>query len=45
MTNRRTNNAEIRHEGWEGVRVYYEEQVREIASLGGVVQELLHRTP
>ncbi len=43
-TNRRTNNAEIRHEGWEGVRVYKAEQVREIASLGGIVDELLHRT-
>jgi hypothetical protein len=44
-TNRRTNNAEIRHEGWEGVPVYNAEQVREIASLGGIVDELLHRAP
>jgi hypothetical protein len=43
-TNRRTNKGEIRHEGWEGVRVYNAEQVREIASLGGIVQEFLHRT-
>ena len=43
-TNRRMNKAEIRIEGWEGVPVYNAEQVREIASLGGIVQELLHRT-
>ena len=43
-TNRRTNKAEIRIEGWEGVPAYNAEQVREIASLGGIVQELLHRT-
>ena len=43
-TNRRTNKAEIRHEGWEGVPVYNAKEVREIASLGGIVQELLHRT-
>ncbi len=43
-TNRRTNKAEIRIEGWEGVPVYNAEQVREIASLGGIVQELLHRS-
>ena len=44
-TNYRTNKAEIRHEGWEGVRAYNAEEVREIAGLGGIVQELLHRTP
>jgi hypothetical protein len=44
-TNRRTNKAEIRTEGWEGVRVYKAEEVREIASLGGIVEELLHGTP
>ncbi len=46
-TNCRTNKDEIRHEGGEGVRVYTAcivEQVREIASLGGIVQELLHGT-
>ena len=43
-TNYRTNKAEIRHEGWEGARVYNAKEVREIASLGGIVQELLHRT-
>ena len=42
--NRRANKAEIRHEGWEGVQVYTAKEVREIASLGGIVQELLHRT-
>ncbi len=44
-TNYRTNKAEIRHERWEGVPVYTAEQVREIASLEGIVQELLHKTP
>jgi hypothetical protein len=44
-TNRRTNKAEIRHEGWEGVPVYNAEKVWEIASLGGIVDELLHRAP
>ena len=43
-TNRRTNKAEIRHEGWEGVLAYNAKDFREIASLGGIVQELLHRT-
>ena len=43
-TNRRTNKAEIRIEGWEGVPVYNAKEVPEIASLGGIVQELLHRT-
>ncbi len=43
-TSRRTNKAEIRIEGWEGVRVYSAKDFREIASLGGIVQELLHRT-
>jgi hypothetical protein len=43
-TNYRTNKAEIRHEGWEGVRVYTAKDFWEIASLGGIVQELLHRT-
>ncbi len=43
-TNRRTNKAEIRIEGWEGVPVYNAKDFREIASLGGIVQELLHRT-
>ena len=43
-TNRRTNEAEIRIEGWEGVPFYRAEEVREIASLGGIVEELLHRT-
>jgi hypothetical protein len=42
-TNYRTNKAEIRHEGWEGVRVCTAKDFREIASLGGIVQELLHR--
>ncbi len=42
-TNRRTNNAEIRHVGWEGVPVYNAEAFREIASLGCIVEELLHR--
>ncbi len=45
MTNRRTNKAEIWIEGWEGARVYNAKDFREIASLGGIVQELLHRTP
>jgi hypothetical protein len=43
-TNRRTNKSEIRHEGWEGVPVCKAEQVREIASLGGIAEELLRRT-
>ena len=43
-TNRRTNKAEIRIEGWEGVPVYTAKDFWEIASLGGIVQELLHRT-
>ncbi len=42
-TNRRTNKAEIRIEGWEGVRVCKAEPFREVASLGSIVQELLHR--
>ena len=45
MTNRRTNKAEIRIEGWEGVHVCTAKDFREIASLGGIVEELLHRTP
>jgi hypothetical protein len=45
MTNRRTNKAEIRHEGWEGVPVYNAKDCWEIPSLGGIVEELLHRTP
>ena len=44
-TNRRTNKAEIRIEGWEGVLVYTAKDFWEIASLGGIVQELLHITP
>ena len=44
-TNRRTNKAEIRHEGSEGVPVCKVEASREIASLGGIVEELLHRMP
>ncbi len=44
-TNRRTNKAEIRHERWEGVPVFNAEKVWEIASLGGIVDELLHRVP
>ena len=44
-TNRRTNNAEIRHEGWEGVHVYTAKDFWEIPSLGGIVDELLHRAP
>ena len=43
-TNRRINKAKIRIEGWEGVPVYKAEEVREIAGLGGIVKELLHRT-
>ena len=43
--NRRTNKSEIRHEGWEGVLVFEAEEFRQIASLGGIVEELLHRTP
>ena len=43
-TNRRANKAEIRIEGWEGVRAYSAKDFWEIASLGGIVQELLHRT-
>ena len=43
-TNYRTNNAEIRIEGWEGVPVYTAKDFREIGSLDGIVQELLHRT-
>ena len=43
--NRRTNKSEIRHEGWEGVRVCKAEKFRQIASLGGIVDELLHKTP
>ena len=42
--NRRTSKAEIRIEGWEGVPVYTAKDFREIASLDGIVQELLHRT-
>ena len=42
-TNRRTNKAEIRHVGWEGVPVCKAEDFSEIASLGGIVDELLHR--
>ena len=42
--NRRTNKSEIRHEGWEGVPVCIAEAFRQIASLGGIVEELLHRT-
>ena len=42
-TNRRTDKAEIRHVGWEGVPVYSAEDFSEIASLGGIVDELLHR--
>ncbi len=45
MTNRRTNKADIRIEGWVGVPVYNAKDFREIASLGGIVQQLLHRTP
>ncbi len=44
-TNRRTHKAEIRTERWVGVLVYTAKDFREIASLGGIVQELLHRTP
>ena len=44
-TNRRTNKGEIRHVGWEGVPVYSAEDFSEIASLGGIVDELLHRVP
>ena len=44
-TNYRTNKAEIRIEGWEGVLGYNAKDFREIASLGGIVQELLHITP
>ncbi len=44
-TNRRTKKGEIRLEGWEGVRVCSAEEFREIASLGGIVEELLHGTP
>ena len=36
----RTNKGEIRHEDWEGVRAKTE-AFREIASIGGTVQELL----
>ncbi len=43
-TNRRTNKAKIWIEGWEGVPVYKAEAFREIASLGGIVEELLRRT-
>jgi hypothetical protein len=43
-TNYRTNKAEIRIEGWEGVPVYTAKDFWEIASLGGIVDELLHRT-
>jgi hypothetical protein len=43
-TNRRTNKSEIRHEGWEGVLVCKAKEFREIASLGGIVDELLRRT-
>ena len=43
-TNRRTNKGEIRHEGWEGVLGCEAEEFWEIASLGGIVDELLHRT-
>ena len=42
-TNRCTNKAEIRHEGWEGAPVCTAKDFREIASLGGIAQELLHR--
>ena len=44
-TNCRTNKAEIRHVGWEGVPVYSAEDFWEIASLGGIVDELLHIAP
>ncbi len=43
-TNYRTNQAEIRIEGWEGVPVYNAKDFWEIAKLGGIVDELLHRT-
>jgi hypothetical protein len=43
-TNHRTNKAELRIEGWEGVLVYTAKDFWEIASLGGIVEELLHRT-
>ena len=43
--NPRTNNSEIRHEGWEGVPVCNSKEFRQIASLGGIVEELLHKTP
>ena len=42
--NYRTNKAEIRIEGWEGVPVYTAKDFWEIASLGGIVDELLHIT-
>ena len=43
-TNRRTNKGEVRHEGGEGVPAYNAKEFWEIASLGGIVDELLHRT-
>ena len=44
-TNYRTNKAESRHVGWEGMPVCNAEDFWEIASLGGIVDELLHRVP
>jgi hypothetical protein len=44
-TNYRTNKAESRHEGWEGVLVCDAKDFSETASLGGIVDELLHRAP
>ena len=40
--NRRTNKGETCHEGWEGVLVSDVEAFRELTSIGGIGEELLH---
>jgi hypothetical protein len=41
----RTSKAEIRHEGREGLLINEAEALRENAGSGGIVEELLQRTP
>ena len=43
--NHRVNKAGIRHERREGGPVYNAEAFREVANSGGIVKQLLHRTP
>ena len=40
---RRHSKGETRHEGWEGVLVSEVEAFRELASIGGIGEELLHK--